>query len=696
MHPSRGPGGRSQRGDRPSRTTCARAAGPVGARAAGLVRRLRARTREQSGGDGFILLETLVAITIIAIIMTALTSLFVSVIGSTNHQRNSQAAAQVADTAADKARVVGAAAAVDGRTAAAVTAQFQGATPATPALPATAAAVAPWVSAAAMTPASAAGSSAILPTTATAQVVGSQTFYVSYFVGTCLRLSSGATTTCLASQTGGSTIPYVRVVVVVAWNGEGCGQLCTYITSVLLNDTADPVFDLNQAPPPNPVITAMAAQTWAVGEVATLALTTTAGVPAFTWSVPASGANVAPPGVTVQTLSVNGKQGTYLSGTPTTAGTYPVVVTVSDGFTHTATANVSIKVNPKLTITTPAAQSGDTGVTPTLALTSAGGVGPFTWSATGLPTGLNVNSSGQITGTPTTAGVYAPMITVTDPGGGSATTTPFSWTVYAAPTITAPTGAVSTAATAATITPAYTCANAPCTFTLSGNPAWLTENASTGVLTASTASTAGTTSGLKITIKDKAGVSVVSSSFAWTVNPKPTITTPANQVAKPGAVVSYTVTATCLTTPCGYKLNGTWPSGWTISNTGVISGTAPTTAKGYTGLSVTVTDADGVTATTATFTWSITNMVWGSISTQTTPHSTTGKTNTKSFSLAGLVTGASGTVTYSLTSGPTWIALSGSTLTATAPTSTTSSSVTVTATDSTGASVSTTFTWTIT
>ena len=68
-----------------------------------------------------------------------------------------------------------------------------------------------------------------------------------------------------------------------------------------------------------------------------------------------------------------------------------------------------------LTITT-TALPGDTVNTPYSATVSAtGGTAPYAWSATGLPAGLTINpSTGQLTGSPTTAGTSTVMVTVTD------------------------------------------------------------------------------------------------------------------------------------------------------------------------------------------------------------------------------------------------------------------------------------------
>jgi hypothetical protein len=63
-----------------------------------------------------------------------------------------------------------------------------------------------------------------------------------------------------------------------------------------------------------------------------------------------------------------------------------------------------------------------------LQMTATGGSAPYTWSATGLPTGLSINpSTGQISGT-TRAGNFTVTVTAVAAAGGSGSTR-FTWLV---------------------------------------------------------------------------------------------------------------------------------------------------------------------------------------------------------------------------------------------------------------------------
>ena len=83
-----------------------------------------------------------------------------------------------------------------------------------------------------------------------------------------------------------------------------------------------------------------------------------------------------------------------------------------------------------VTVTNPGNQSGTVGTAASVQVhaTDSGGAA-LTYSATGLPAGLSINSStGLISGTPTAAGTSSVTVTAKDSTGASGSTT-FTWTV---------------------------------------------------------------------------------------------------------------------------------------------------------------------------------------------------------------------------------------------------------------------------
>ncbi|SED74198.1 M4 family metallopeptidase [Streptomyces sp. Ag109_O5-10] len=83
-----------------------------------------------------------------------------------------------------------------------------------------------------------------------------------------------------------------------------------------------------------------------------------------------------------------------------------------------------------VTVTNPGSQSSTVGTAVSLQISaSSTNSGSLSYAATGLPTGLSINSStGAVTGTPTTAGTYSTTVTVTDSTGATGTAS-FTWTV---------------------------------------------------------------------------------------------------------------------------------------------------------------------------------------------------------------------------------------------------------------------------
>jgi len=84
-----------------------------------------------------------------------------------------------------------------------------------------------------------------------------------------------------------------------------------------------------------------------------------------------------------------------------------------------------------LSLANPGAQSSPHGSAISTLTIAAGGHGPsLTYAAAGLPAGLGINSgTGAITGTPTTAGISSPVVTVTDASTGVSESVTFDWTI---------------------------------------------------------------------------------------------------------------------------------------------------------------------------------------------------------------------------------------------------------------------------
>ena len=201
------------------------------------------------------------------------------------------------------------------------------------------------------------------------------------------------------------------------------------------------------------------------------------GVAPYTWSwTPATGSSL-PPGLSLANAAI--------TGTPTAAGTYNVVITVADSQTPTAQASnpYSIQVtapNP-LQITSSKPPNGTVALAYSrraysvldspcghpycygFPLTASGGVGKYTWSWIGAsgsstPPGLHIAANHfqcpspgyddwQICGVPTTVGLYSIVITVKDSASPPhSVSQPYNIQIFQAPltitTASLPVGAI--------------------------------------------------------------------------------------------------------------------------------------------------------------------------------------------------------------------------------------------------------------
>ncbi len=135
-------------------------------------------------------------------------------------------------------------------------------------------------------------------------------------------------------------------------------------------------------------------------------LAATGGEPPYTWT-----ATGLPAG-----LTVSGQQTT---GTPTAPGTFAVDVEATDAEGGTEQNDLELVVAPAApTITTGELLDTRAAVPYSSPLAATGGTPPYTWTVSGLPTGLAL-SGPAITGTPTEVGVHTVEVTVEDSVGGT-------------------------------------------------------------------------------------------------------------------------------------------------------------------------------------------------------------------------------------------------------------------------------------
>jgi CSLREA domain-containing protein len=419
------------------------------------------------------------------------------------------------------------------------------------------------------------------------------------------------------------------------------------------------------------------------------------GTPALTYSV----LPVLPAGLTMSTTTG------AITGTPTvvsTATTYTVTVTDANG--ATATATFSLTVNTAVTATQAVATTiltqnrAATAFTP---VTGAGGTPALAYSVLPvLPAGLTMSTTtGAITGTPTIASAATTYtVTVTDANNATATAT-FSLTVNASVTATqaVPTITLTVNHVATAVTPVTGAGGTPplAYSVLPVLPAGLTMSATTGAITGTPTAVSGATT-YTVTVTDANGATATAT-FSLTVNGAVTATqsVPTTVLTQNHAATAFTpVTGGGGTPALAYSVLPVLPAGLTMSTTtGAITGT-PTAVSGATTYTVTVTDANGATAT-ATFSLTVNGAV-----TATTAIATTTLTENHAATAFTPVTGAGGTapLVYSvlpvLPAGLTMSTTTGA-ITGTPTVASAATTYTVTVTDANNATATATFSLTV-
>jgi type II secretory pathway pseudopilin PulG len=548
--------------------------------------RRRARWADASGDAGFGLLETIVAIVLVGVVMASISAFLITSVSVTSQQSGIKGAIQVSDDATELVRSLKGSALLTGRDSSSVDTQWS-AGQADPV-------ISPYLSNMAKssdsTAASGSGATAPLPTAAITKTINGVAFAQHWYVGRCWQPDAGGD--CVNDPTG--DVPFFRVVVVVKWSEKHCpNAACSYVTTTLVSSAArDPLFNANETAVA-PTVSNPGNQTGQVAVADTLQLAASGGAVPLTWT-----ATGLPTGLTISTTGL-------ISGTPSAAGTFAVVVRATDGFGLFGDAAFSWTINPALQITTPGAQTGQVGTAITsLQVVATAGTTPYSWAATGLPPGLSINSSGRISGTPTTAGTYSSVrVTVTDAATGTATTNAFTWTVTSPPAPVAVASPITAQSSAdegvIDVQATSTGGTGPYTWTATNLPAGLTINSAgriTGTLTR------GTRWLTTVRVTDSTGDSD-SVTIPWVVSSTQlTITDPAGDRTDPRwSILTITSNSTGLASGTRTWSASGLPPGMTIASNGSISGILLTVGT-YT---PTITVQRGGETATFTFRWTV-------------------------------------------------------------------------------------------
>jgi len=315
----------------------------------------------------------------------------------------------------------------------------------------------------------------------------------------------------------------------------------------------------------------------------------TGGTGNYTWSV--TGGSL-PTGLTLDPSTG------AITGAPTTSGTSTFTLVATDGAGATATQAESITVLSDPSITSVPLPGGEVGVAYDTTPAATGGTGVYTWSVTGgsLPTGLTLDpSTGEITGTPTTAGTSTFTLVATD-GAEVTATQSESVTVVDGPSITSdplPGGEVGAAYDT---TPAATGGSGDLTWSVTDGtlPDGLSLDPSTGEITG-TPTTSGTSTFTLVATDGASQIGTQSESV--TVIDSPTITSDPLPGGEVGVAYDSTPAATGGTGAYTWSVtDGTLPDGLALDpSTGEITGTP--TSGGTSTFTLVATDGAGGTAT---------------------------------------------------------------------------------------------------
>ena len=253
---------------------------------------------------------------------------------------------------------------------------------------------------------------------------------------------------------------------------------------------------------------------------------------------------------------------------------------------------MNLTVVGPIAINTTPLPSGTVNTAYAATVTATGGTAPYSWSATGLPTGLTMNSAtGVISGTPTVSGSSSITVNVSD-ASNPVLSTSANFTLVIAntpPVISTSSLADGAQGVAYSATMAATGGTGAYKWSATGLPAGLTIAQATGIISGTP--TAAGTSQVVVTVTDSAATPLsATKNLNLTITaPQLVISTSSLVGGKQGVAYSATVAATGGTGAYNWSATGL-PAGVTIAQaTGIISGTP--TVNGPFPVVVTVADS---------------------------------------------------------------------------------------------------------
>jgi hypothetical protein len=460
--------------------------------------------------------------------------------------------------------------------------------------------------------------------------VGAVTFTTASTLPTGLSLSTGGVLSGTPTQSGSFPI------VVTATDGNGCSGSGSTYTLVIGCQTITVTNPVNST---GTVNVGFSEQFTAGNTIGSVTFTTASALPA---------------GITLST-------GGLLSGTPTQAGSFPIVVTATDangcsgnGATYTLVINCQT-----ITVTNPVNATGPAGTPFSETFTQSGAIGTVTWSETGaLPTGITLNpSTGVLSGTPLQGGCFPITVTVTDSNGCTGAGPTYTLCITC-PTITVTNPGVSTGTAGTAFSQTFTQSGGIGTMTWSETgalPSGITLNSSTGVLSGTTSQVG--TFPITVTATDSNGCQGTGPTYNLTINCQTiTVTNPGVNTGTVDAPFSQTFTKSGILGTVTWTETGTLPLGVALnSSTGVLSGTPG--QPGSFPITVTATDTNGCSGTGPIYTLTIACQTI----TVTKPGVTTGTVDTpfsQTFTQSGVGTHTPATFTLNSGSLPSGLSLS--------------------------------------